>query len=101
LILRTAWDISRRRQSHGPTTGEPAPGGTSMRSVWVLLAFAALAAADDKERSFRFTKDDAGKLPAGWKTAQTGNGKSEWKDGEDETAPSKSGYVLAQTRTTP
>ena len=71
-----------------------------MRSVWVLLAFAAvatIAAADDKDRSFRFTKDDAGKLPAGWKAAQTGKGESAWKVVEDETAPSKSGYVLAQT----
>src|SRR5512143_1519217 len=64
----------------------------------MALAVAALAfAADGKARIFRFTSDDAGKLPAGWKADQTGEGKgSEWKVVADRTAPSKSGHVLAQ-----
>ena len=63
-----------------------------------MVALAAVAfAADDKSATFTFEKDDAGKLPAGWKAAQTGEGKgSEWKVVADETAPSKSGHALAQ-----
>ena len=72
-----------------------------MRSVCILLALAAVAAADDKERRFRFNKDDLDKLPASWRAAQTGKGKSVWKVVEDETAPSKTGYVLAQSTANP
>ncbi len=62
----------------------------------------ALGAADDKERTFRFRKDDAGKVPVGWKAAQTGKGEgSVWKVVADDTAPSKSGFVLAQTAASP
>lgn len=47
---------------------------------------------------FRFTKEDVGKLPTGWKAGKTGEGEgSVWKVIEDATAPSKSGVVLAQT----
>ena len=50
----------------------------------------------------RWTKDDLGKLPAGWKAAQTGEGEgSVWKIVADDTAPSKSGFVLAQTAASP
>jgi RNA polymerase sigma factor (sigma-70 family) len=47
-------------------------------------------------------KDDLGKLPAGWKAAQTGEGKgSVWKIVADDSAPSKSGLVLAQAAAGP
>ena len=48
------------------------------------------------------TRADLGKLPAGWEAAQTGEGKgSVWKVVADDTAPSKSGFALAQTATGP
>ncbi|HEX5270585.1 MAG TPA: family 16 glycoside hydrolase [Gemmataceae bacterium] len=62
-----------------------------------LLASAALAAAP-KGYTLRLTKEDAGKLPAGWKAEKTGEGEgSVWKVVADDSAPSKSGYALAQT----
>jgi hypothetical protein len=62
-----------------------------------LLA-STLVAADEKGRTVVFSKDDAGKLPEGWKAAKTGEGEgSVWKVVADETAPSGKGYVLAQT----
>jgi hypothetical protein len=72
--------------------------------VVAVLAFAGtvLWAAEDKARSIRFAKDDLGKVPAGWKAAKTGKGEgSIWKVVEDETAPSKTGYALAQTAQSP
>jgi hypothetical protein len=64
----------------------------------VALAGAAVRADEGKERAFKFSKGDLGKVPAGWKAEQTGRGEgSVWKVVEDETAPSKGGYVLAQT----
>jgi hypothetical protein len=74
---------------------------------WIRgMAIAALAvscavAADDKAKEFKFGKDDADKVPAGWKNAQTGKGASVWKVVADDTAPSKTGYVLAQTTDDP
>jgi Domain of Unknown Function (DUF1080) len=66
----------------------------------VLTVFA--VAADEKPRTFTFSKDDLGKLPKGWKAAQTGKGEgSVWKVVADDTAPSKKGYVLAQTAESP
>lgn len=51
---------------------------------------------------FQFTKADVGKVPAGWKAAHTGTGEgSVWKVVADDTAPSKSGYALAQTAESP
>jgi hypothetical protein len=48
------------------------------------------------------TKADLGKLPPGWQAAQTGEGKgSVWKVVADDTTPSKSGYALAQTASSP
>src|SRR5262245_8695308 len=62
-----------------------------------LPLIAAFAADDKKPLTFTFGKADAGKLPAGWKAAQTGEGKgSEWKVVADKTAPSKSGHALGQ-----
>jgi hypothetical protein len=72
-------------------------------SVAVLAVFgAAVLAADEKPKPLTFARADLGKLPAGWKAAQTGEGKgSVWKVVADESAPSKSGYVLAQTASGP
>jgi hypothetical protein len=61
-----------------------------------------LIAADEKARTVVFSKDDVGKLPAGWKAAKTGKGEgSVWKVVADKTAPSGKGYVLAQTAVGP
>jgi hypothetical protein len=78
------------------------PGGITMQwlsGVATLVVLGtALAAADEQDRTFRFDRKDAGGLPAGWKTAKTGQGDgSVWKVVADDTAPSKTGYVLAQT----
>jgi hypothetical protein len=68
----------------------------------VALAGAAVWAGEGKERAFTFSKDDAGKVPAGWTAAKTGKGEgSIWKVVEDKTAPSKSGYALAQLAGSP
>jgi hypothetical protein len=70
--------------------------------VLVALAGAAVSAEEGKERAFPFSKDDLGKVPAGWKAEKTGKGEgSVWKIVEDETAPSKSGLALAQTAKSP
>ncbi len=68
-------------------------------SLILLMLFApALLAADSKVFSLRLSKDDIGKVPAGWKAEHTGKGEgSVWKVVEDDTAPSKSGLALAQT----
>ena len=48
------------------------------------------------------TKEDLGKLPTGWKAAQTGKGDGRvWKVVADDSAPSKRGFVLAQTAESP
>jgi hypothetical protein len=68
----------------------------------LALAGAALRADEGKERAFKFSKDDLGKVPTGWKAEKTGKGEgSEWKLVEDETAPSKSGLALAQIAKSP
>jgi hypothetical protein len=68
----------------------------------IALAGATVWADEGKERIFKFGKEDAGKVPAGWKAEKTGKGEgSEWKVVEDDTAPSKTGYVLAQTAKSP
>src|SRR6516165_8348064 len=67
--------------------------GMAMLAVAGMIALAA----EGKEKTMKFSKDDAGKVPSGWKAAQTGKGESVWKVVADDTAPSKSGYVLAQT----
>lgn len=60
------------------------------------------AVADDNAKAFTFGKSDLGKIPAGWKAEQTGKGDaSVWKVVEDKTAPSKTGYALAQTAESP
>src|SRR6516165_3001300 len=68
----------------------------------VALAGAAVWADEGKERAFKFSKDDVGKVPNGWKAEQTGKGEgSVWKVVADDTAPSKGGYALAQTAKSP
>jgi hypothetical protein len=66
-------------------------------TVAAALLGVTLAAAEEKARTITFKKDDVGKVPSGWKAAQTGRGSSVWKVVADDTAPSKSGYALAQT----
>jgi hypothetical protein len=73
-----------------------------MRWVIVIalagLVGTSLVAADEKERTIGFGKDNAGELPKGWKAEKTGKGEgSVWKVVADKTAPSGKGYVLAQT----
>jgi Domain of Unknown Function (DUF1080) len=74
-----------------------------MRNLLASVVFLGLVAgfglaADEKARTFTFTKDEVGKLPKGWKADHTGKGEgSIWKVVADDTAPSKKGYVLAQT----
>lgn len=63
----------------------------------VALCFCSTLQAQEKPRTFTFTKDEAGKVPKGWKTAQTNLGEgSVWKVVADDTTPSKAGFVLAQ-----
>ncbi len=59
-------------------------------------------AADSAPRTVTFAKDAVDKLPAGWNAAQTGEGEgSLWKVLADDSAPSKSGFALAQTAAGP
>lgn len=52
--------------------------------------------------SIRFDKKDVGKVPTGWTQGKTGKGEgSVWQVVADETAPSKTGLVLAQTAAGP
>jgi hypothetical protein len=68
----------------------------------VALSGAALWADEGKVRALKFNKNDVGNVPTGWKAEKTGAGEgSVWTVVEDETAPSKSGYVLAQTAESP
>src|SRR5262249_62288358 len=68
----------------------------------VALAGFTASADEGKVRTFKFSKENVGKVPAGWKVEKTGRGEgSEWKVVEDSTAPSKSGVVLAQTAKSP
>jgi hypothetical protein len=75
---------------------------------WIgMIALAGLlgtsfVTAGEKQRSIVFGKDDAGKLPKGWKAEKTGTGEgSVWKVVADKTAPSGKGHVLAQTAAGP
>jgi hypothetical protein len=75
---------------------------TTVGMLVVALASAAVWAAEGEARIFKFSKDDVGKVPAGWNAEKTGKGAgSVWKVVADETAPSKSSYVLAQTARSP
>jgi hypothetical protein len=81
--------------------GDEAMRWTSVVALVALLG-AAVGADEGKGRAFMFSKDDRGKVPTGWKAEKTGKGEgSVWKVVEDDTAPSKSRYVLAQTAESP
>src|SRR5437016_14636196 len=68
----------------------------------VALAGTAVWADEGKVRAFKFSKDDVGKVPTGWKVEKTGKGEgSAWKLVEDGTAPFQSGLALAQTAKSP
>src|SRR5262245_57620574 len=73
--------------------------GVTLVSVFATPA----AAGGGKARTFKFAKDEVGKVPAGWTATQTNKGanSSIWKVVADDTAPSKSGFVLAQTAESP
>jgi hypothetical protein len=61
-----------------------------------------LVVAEEKARTLQFAKVDLGKVPAGWKADKTGKGEgSTWQVVADDTAPSKTGFVLAQTAESP
>lgn len=66
----------------------------------LLTMMACLPVADTVQeiRRYQFTSEDAGKLPATWERAQTGEGQgSVWVVTKDPSTPSGTGYVLAQT----
>jgi hypothetical protein len=67
----------------------------------VLTSVVAAASASDPI-CWKLTSDLLRKLPRGWSTAKTGQGEgSVWKVVADDTAPSKSGFVLAQAAKSP
>src|SRR5262245_11548177 len=69
-----------------------------MTRMVLALVLATGGATAEEPKALKFGKEDLGKVPAGWKAAQTGKGDgSVWKVVEDMTAPSKSGLALAQT----
>ena len=68
----------------------------------VAILSTALLAGEEKTRAFQFKREDVGKVPTGWKADKTGTGEgSVWKVVADDTAPSKTGLVLAQTAESP
>lgn len=57
---------------------------------------------DGETRGWTFTADNVDKTPEGWEVARTGEGNgSVWKVVADESAPSQTGFVLAQTAESP
>jgi hypothetical protein len=72
-----------------------------LMALVVVFIAASVAAADEKGALLKLNKDDLGKVPTGWKAAQTGKGESVWKVVADESAPSKTGFALAQTTADP
>src|SRR6267143_2931274 len=70
--------------------------------AFVLLSGTSVLAGDEKARTVTFSKNDLGKVPAGWKSDKTGKGEgSVWKVVADATGPGKTGHVLAQTAAGP
>jgi hypothetical protein len=68
----------------------------------LVIGSGLLLAADEKVHAVRFSDKDAGKVPSGWKAEHTGKGEgSVWKVIADDSGPTKSGYVLAQTAESP
>ncbi|MBL8824343.1 MAG: hypothetical protein JNJ77_17280 [Planctomycetia bacterium] len=67
-----------------------------------MITLACISITPYTGESVTFSKDDAGRLPAGWEASQTGEGKgSIWKVSADTSAPSGSGFALAQTAKAP
>jgi hypothetical protein len=74
----------------------------TLTAAVVLLGATLSVAEQAPSRTFSFGKADVGKLPGGWKADKTGEGEgSVWKVVADDTAPSKTGHVLAQTAAGP
>ena len=79
------------------------------QGTWVIAALLlalgiSSAEAEDNEtgRTMTFSKYSLDKVPTGWKADHTGkNGGGVWKVVADDTAPSKKGFVLAQTGKSP
>jgi hypothetical protein len=68
----------------------------------LVLVDANVLGAQDKKTSITFSKTDAGNVPAGWEVTQTNKGAgSVWKVVADASAPSKTGYALAQLASAP
>jgi hypothetical protein len=75
---------------------------SSSAVLTVALLGAVLGAAEQRTHTYTFGKGDIGKVPAGWKAERTGEGQgSVWQVVTDQTAPSKSGLVLAQLAESP
>ena len=69
---------------------------TQLLTGIAMLVFTQTGLAEDKTSIFG--RNELGKVPKGWTATQTGKGEgSIWKVVEDKTAPSKSGFALAQT----
>lgn len=74
----------------------------SLPALLLIALFGAALIADEKSSPLQWTREDLGKLPSGWRAEKTGKGDgSVWKVVADESAPSKSGLVLAQTAAGP
>jgi hypothetical protein len=71
--------------------------------ILAVLAFTTAAtSAGDKTKPVSFSKDSAGKAPAGWTVAKTGKGDgSAWSVVADDSAPGKTGFALMQTAASP
>jgi hypothetical protein len=66
--------------------------------VLIVAVLGALLVGAARPSRLHFTEEDLGKLPSGWQAVKTGPGDgSVWKVVADDSAPSKRGYVLAQT----
>ncbi len=78
-------------------------GGLLAALVSGAVTWAEAEKADDEgERTIYFSKKELGKVPTGWSVDKTGTGEgSAWEVVADETSPSKTGYVLAQTAKSP
>ena len=66
--------------------------------IVIALVSTSLYAADEKTRTFRFSKDDLDKVPAGWKADKTGTGGRKRLEGRGRSDRTfEDGFVLAQT----
>ena len=73
-----------------------------LMAATAITVATAFVAAEEKLLTYKFAKSDLGKVPTGWKADKTGKGEgSVWKVVADETAPSKTGFALAQTAASP